>query len=93
VDGDVPAGYVLEQNYPNPFNPDTEIRYALPEDVSVTIKVYNVIGAEVATLMDAPHEAGVYSVKWRSEEQASGIYFCIMKAGQFRAARKMLLLK
>jgi len=93
VDGAVPSGYALHQNYPNPFNPDTEIRYAVAEDVPVTLRIYNVRGAQVATLVDRPHQAGTYTVRWEAGDLASGVYFCRLEAGAFSASRKMVLLR
>ena len=89
----MPESYALYQNYPNPFNPDTDIKYAVPSDVSVTLKVYNVLGAKVATLVDASQKAGVYNVRWDARDLASGVYFCRLQAGDFTAVRKMVLLK
>jgi len=89
----VPADFALDQNYPNPFNPITEIAYAIPRDVHVILKVYNVLGAEVATLVDDDQEAGFYTVPWIADDLAGGVYFCTMTAGDFRAMRKLALLK
>jgi hypothetical protein len=89
----MPTVFALHQNYPNPFNPATEIKYDLPEDVHVSLKVYNVLGAEVATLVDADQKANFYTVNWDASELASGVYFCTMKAGDFSAVRKMVFLK
>jgi hypothetical protein len=91
--GAMPESYALYQNYPNPFNPDTEIKYAIPSDVSVTLKVYNVLGAEVATLVDASQKAGVYSARWDARDLASGVYFCRLQAGEFSKTVKMVLLR
>ena len=89
----VPTRYALHQNYPNPFNPDTEIEYAIPSDVSVTLKVYNVYGAEVATLVDFQQRTGVYTVRWYAGDLASGVYFCRLQAGEFGKTVKMVLLR
>jgi len=89
----VPREYRLSQNYPNPFNPATEITYAIPEDVQVTLKVYNVLGAEVATLVDAQQKASFYMVRWDAGNLASGVYFCRLQAGDFNKTIKMILLK
>ena len=62
-------------------------------DVPVTLKVYNVLGAEVATLVDTQHEAGVYTVRWDAGDLASGMYFCRLQAGEFTAVKKMVLLR
>ena len=93
-----PREFSLEQNYPNPFNPTTAINYALKERVHVTLKVYNLLGQEVATLVDAYQGAGVHSVVWNGRSKAgaavpSGTYFYHIAAGDFVAVRQMILLK
>jgi hypothetical protein len=89
----VPIDFFLRQNYPNPFNPLTEITYAIPRDVSVTLKIYNVLGAEAAILVDDDQEAGFYTVRWDAVDVTSGVYFCTLSAGNFKAIKKMVLLK
>lgn len=90
----LPNGFVLEQNYPNPFNPETSIRFALKEDTKATLKVYNSLGAEVATLFDGIAEAGrYYDVKFGSADLASGFYIYKLVAGDFVSVKKMLLMK
>ena len=89
----VPQTFSLYQNYPNPFNPKTEIRYDLAEEAPVSLKIYNVLGSEVVTLVDAFQKAGAYSVSWSAQETASGIYFCSLTAGEFKAVKKMVYLK
>jgi hypothetical protein len=89
----VPKNFTLSQNYPNPFNPVTEITYAIPRDERVILKVCNVLGAEVATLVNAHQEAGVYTVRWEAEDLASGVHFCRLQAGNFHKIIKMVLLK
>lgn len=87
-----PTGWALEQNYPNPFNPSTTIRYRLPVSGHVTIKVHDVHGREVATLIDAQEESGYKSVRWDAAGMASGVYFCRLQAGGFTETRKLLLM-
>ena len=95
----IPSEYRLSQNYPNPFNPATRIRYALPEQAHVTLRVYNVLGQEVATLADGVEEAGFRTVEWNAAEVASGVYFYRIEArstsGQrlFTDSKKMLLVR
>ena len=93
----VPDGFALSQNYPNPFNPSTIIHYSLAKPGMVSLKVYNVIGQEVATLVDAHQGAGSYSVPFSSTEGeaslASGVYFYRLDAGSFISIKKMILLK
>ena len=94
----VPSDFILAHNYPNPFNPITTIRYAIPQAERVTLRVYNILGQQVATLLDARQEAGFYTVRWdgkdtRGRGVASGVYFYRMVAGKFVHAEKMLLQK
>jgi hypothetical protein len=90
---ELPAAYALHQNYPNPFNPTTTIEYGIPERGFVSLKVFDVLGREIATLVDEVQEAGVRSVEWDASLVASGMYFCRLQAGGFRDTRKMLLTK
>ncbi|MBZ0196126.1 MAG: T9SS type A sorting domain-containing protein [Ignavibacteriaceae bacterium] len=90
----MPNGFVLEQNYPNPFNPETAIKFALKEDTKATLKVYNVLGAEVATLFDGIAEAGrYYDLRFNGSEFPSGVYTYKLEAGNTVSVKKMLLLK
>jgi len=79
--------------YPNPFNPSTTIKYSLPKASFVTIKIYDVLGHEVETLVNAEKSAGNYKVKFNASKLTSGIYFYKMKAGIFLEVHKLLLLK
>ncbi len=88
-----PRQFSLAQNYPNPFNPITMIRYELPERADVTLKVYDVLGREVATLVNAAQGQGSYQVPFNASNLASGIYFYRLKAGSFMQTKKMLLVK
>ncbi|MFH1852045.1 MAG: T9SS type A sorting domain-containing protein, partial [Candidatus Neomarinimicrobiota bacterium] len=81
------------RNYPNPFNPSTTIGYALPEAGMVTVKIYNLLGAEVATLANGFREAGRYSVRWQANNMSSGVYLVQMRAGDFSQTRKIMLMK
>jgi len=94
----LPTVFALSQNYPNPFNPNTEIKYQLPRDSRVVLRIYNVMGQEVATLVDADLKAGYYTATWnardaRGSEVSAGIYFCRLQAGEFSQTRKMVLIK
>jgi hypothetical protein len=89
----IPFAYSLEQNYPNPFNPSTLISYQLPVGGNAAIKVYDVLGNEIATLVDEYKPAGKYELEFNAEKLASGIYFYQLKAGDFLQTRKMLLIK
>ncbi len=92
-----PNGFALSQNYPNPFNPSTTIRYSLEKAGMVSLKVYNVIGQEVATLVNGLQQAGSYSVPFNTKEGktslASGVYFYRLDAGSFISIKKMILMK
>ncbi len=85
--------YDLSQNYPNPFNPSTIIEYSIPVDAYVTLIVYNSLGKEVANLVSKFKSAGSYSKEFIAEDLSSGIYFYIMRAGNFIQTKKMVLLK
>ena len=88
-----PNNFSLSQNYPNPFNPSTKISWQLPISSIVTLKVYDVLGNEVATLVDEYKPAGDYQVNFNSSAFTSGVYFYQLKAGSFIQTRKMILLK
>lgn len=85
--------FVLYQNYPNPFNSSTNIEYSIPHPGFVTLKVYDVLGNEVATLVNEEKPAGRYEVKFSANILASEIYFYVLRSGDFVQSRKMLLLK
>jgi ligand-binding sensor domain-containing protein len=86
--------YSLYQNYPNPFNPNTTINYQLPKESLVTLKVFDVVGREVETLVSQNQTAGSYSVSFNSSGRlSSGVYFYQLKAGNFSQVKKMILLK
>ena len=89
----IPSRYLLSQNYPNPFNPTTMINYQLPINSRVSMKVYDILGREVATIVDGYQTAGYHNVKFDGSRMASGIYFVRLNAGTFSATRKILLLK
>jgi hypothetical protein len=88
-----PLIFSLSQNYPNPFNPVTVISYTLPRDEDVVLRVYNILGREVAKLIDEHETAGTYSVKFDGRNYASGVYFYRIQAGSLNNMRKMLLIK
>ncbi|HSW55220.1 MAG TPA: T9SS type A sorting domain-containing protein, partial [Ignavibacteriaceae bacterium] len=83
----------LEQNYPNPFNPSTTLSFVIGHRSFVTLKVYDVLGNEVATLVDEYKPAGEYEVEFVASGLTSGIYFYKLQAGSFVEARKMILMK
>lgn len=90
---EVPEKFSLSQNYPNPFNPRTLIKFTLPEEGSVTLKVYNMVGAEVETLVEGAHKAGEYKIYFDGSDFSSGVYFYTLKTDKFTATRKMILIK
>ncbi|MBN2012492.1 T9SS type A sorting domain-containing protein [candidate division KSB1 bacterium] len=83
----------LDQNFPNPFNPETTISYHLPSSGYVVVKIFNLRGQEVATLVNGIQDAGDYSIQWHPENLPSGPYFYQMKSGVFSATRKLLVQK
>lgn len=97
--GYVPDTYVLDQNYPNPFNPITSIGFGVPEDATVSLKIYNILGKEVRTLVNNQFmEAGYKNIVWNArnengERVPTGIYFVLMNSGSFMQSKKMVLLK
>jgi hypothetical protein len=96
VDDDVvgtPNDFILEQNYPNPFNPNTSIKYSIAERNAVSLKVYDVLGNEVATLVNTSQDAGAYEIDFDAASLASGLYFYTLQAGNFTSTKKMILLK
>ncbi len=85
--------FSLDQNYPNPFNPRTMISYQLPTGSFVTLKIFDVLGREVTTLVNEWKDAGRYKVEWKGENQPSGVYLYRLQAGSFQETRKMILLR
>jgi len=93
VDLGIPEQFLLEQNYPNPFNPKTIIAFKTAAEGQISLKVYDVLGNEVATLLDEQKPAGSYDVELDASQLTSGIYFYKLTAGEFSSTRKMILLK
>ena len=91
--GIAPEEYALSQNYPNPFNPTTVISYSVPARSDVTLKVFNMLGQEVAVLVNGVQNAGLHEVNFKASNLSSGVYFYSIKAGDFTSTRKMMLLK
>jgi hypothetical protein len=85
--------YWIEQNYPNPFNPTTTIRFKVPRAEEVTVTVYDLLGREIATLVDTFLQSGLYEVVFESATLPSGVYLYSMRAGSFVDTRKMVLLR
>jgi hypothetical protein len=91
--GGVVKEYDLAQNFPNPFNPSTTIRYQIPQAGIVTLKIYDILGSEVATLVNEEKLAGKYEVNFNASSLASGVYIYKIQAGSFINSKKMILLK
>jgi hypothetical protein len=96
--GVVPTEFILTQNYPNPFNPSTTFKFSVPQNMDVTIKIFDIAGREVKTLVSGKMTAGTYNVTWdgknnSNEMLASGVYFYKMSAGSFTDTKKMILVK
>jgi hypothetical protein len=94
----IPNQFILEQNYPNPFNPSTKIKFTIPQDErretkNVSLKVFDVLGNEVATLVDEYKPAGSYDVEFDASRLSSGVYFYQLKAGEYIQTKKMMFLK
>ncbi|MBK7105998.1 MAG: T9SS type A sorting domain-containing protein [Ignavibacteriae bacterium] len=89
----LPTEYKLEQNYPNPFNPTTTISYQIPINKHVTIKVYDVLGREIATLIDEYKQAGIYKLEFNASQLVSGVYFYKLRAGSFVQTKKMIIMR
>ena len=88
-----PHTFVLQQNYPNPFNPSTNVEFSLPSSSQVRLTVYNMLGQEVATLVNGQMEAGTHTVRFDASRLSSGIYLYRLNAGSFVKTMKMILLK
>ena len=99
--GELPRSFELEQNYPNPFNPSTTIQFSLPRAAHVVLKVFDMLGEEITTLVSDDRGAGTYTTRWNAAGNSSGVYFYRLEArpingGQassFTQTRKLLLLK
>jgi len=89
----LPVNYELKQNYPNPFNPATMISFTLPAKQFVSLKIYNVLGKEIAELAGKEYEKGIHNVPFNADKLVSGVYFYRMQAPGFSKMRKMMLIK
>ena len=93
ISGEVPSDYNLSQNYPNPFNPTTNIKFSIPTQGLVTLKVFNSLGKEVATLVNEVTNTGTYVVDFDAGSLASGVYFYRLQSGDFSETKRMMLIK
>ena len=89
----IPSDFFLEQNYPNPFNPATNINYSIPIEALITVKIYDLLGNEITTLVNEIKAPGEYSIKLSANGMTSGVYYCRMISGDFISTRKLILLK
>ncbi|MBM4172569.1 MAG: T9SS type A sorting domain-containing protein [Ignavibacteria bacterium] len=89
----LPSLYSLEQNYPNPFNPFTKISFTIPKFSHVTLKVFDVLGKEISTLVDKGYIAGKYEVEFHGNNLSSGIYFYTLRTDDYKETKKLLLIK
>jgi len=92
-ENEIPSKFSLSQNYPNPFNPTTTIKYKIPEVSFVILKVYDVLGNEIITLVNEQKPLGNYKVEFNATTLPSGIYFYKLQAGNFVETKKMILMK
>lgn len=90
---EIPSGYELSQNFPNPFNPTTNIKFSIPEEGFVTLKIYNTLGQEVANLINEVKSAGTYQVDFNAKNLSSGMYIYTLTSGNYKVSKKMLLMK
>jgi hypothetical protein len=89
----LPKNIVLQQNFPNPFNPTTTIEYELPQLSIVSLRVYNILGEQLAVLVNERQDAGHKSVRWDAKNLPSGVYTYRLSAGNFSEARKLVIMK
>jgi len=89
----VPDNFELKQNYPNPFNPSTTITFSIPKESNVTLKIFNLLGQEVKTLLNQNEHPGIYTISFDAHGLSSGVYFYCIQAGNYYQVKKMLLLK
>jgi hypothetical protein len=90
---EMPTNYNLSQNYPNPFNPSTQIRYSVPQTSEVVIRVFDILGNEIETLVNEEKQTGTYEITWYAESLPSGVYFYRIQAGDFIQTKKTVLMK
>jgi len=88
-----PSDFYISQNYPNPFNPTTIINYSVPTRTFVSLKVFDILGREIKTLVNEEISAGNYSVNFNGAYLSSGVYFYTISAGDFKQVKKLILLK
>ncbi|MBX2977350.1 MAG: T9SS type A sorting domain-containing protein [Ignavibacteriaceae bacterium] len=92
-DSEVITEYALFQNYPNPFNPTTKITYQIPKEGLVTLKIYDILGKEVTTLINEEKQAGKYSIEFNASKLSSGVYLYELRSNEYKSTKKLLLMK
>jgi hypothetical protein len=90
---ELPKSFSLQQNYPNPFNPSTTIEYSIPHSSQVTVRIFDILGRDVAVVVNEEKTPGTYTATWNATSASSGIYFYTLHAGEFRETRRMILIK
>jgi photosystem II stability/assembly factor-like uncharacterized protein len=90
---EIPTSYFLSNNFPNPFNPSTKIRYSIPQSAKVQIKIFDMLGNEIETLINEEKSVGTYELNWNAIDLPSGVYFYQLKTGKFIETKKMILIK
>jgi len=88
-----PLGFNLSQNYPNPFNPSTMIKFTIDKRSLVTLKVFNVLGKEISTVINSEKEPGTYNVNFNAGKLSNGVYFYKLTVGNYSSVKKMILMK
>ncbi|SVD07274.1 uncharacterized protein METZ01_LOCUS360128 [marine metagenome] len=89
----MPTEYTIDNIYPNPFNPVANITYGLPSSGNVKVLIYNIVGEEIATLVNTFQTAGYHSIAWNADSYSSGMYFVRMISGEYVTTQKMMLIK
>ncbi|MBI5474960.1 MAG: T9SS type A sorting domain-containing protein, partial [Ignavibacteriae bacterium] len=93
VQAESPTGFLLQQNYPNPFNPATRIPFSIQDSGFMSLKVFDVLGRNVATLVNDVRPAGAYTIQWHASGLPSGVYYYRLEAGEFKDVKAMILLR
>ncbi|MCJ7552905.1 MAG: T9SS type A sorting domain-containing protein, partial [Ignavibacteriaceae bacterium] len=89
----IPTTYFISNNFPNPFNPNTKIKYSVPQSSKVIIKVFDILGTEIETLVNEEKAVGTYELNWNAANLPSGVYFYRLQVSSFVQTRKMILLR
>ena len=89
----MPFQFSLKQNFPNPFNPNTKINYSIPYQSNVKIKIFDILGKEIETIVNEEKQSGTYELSWNAGNLPGGVYFYQLRAGSFTQTKKMILLK